>query len=202
MSYLVLFAVIMKARVQFALWELNFSPWVTQIFIRMILNALGHSDELEYRRWTESGFTVVNVFLYHYAENETRKNYSFWFLYNVARKIKKQYHDDPTAGHYGVDRTILARQLQSSTSLQCKNTSRIMLTAVCHINLITVAIENHWDIYFLPGTTVWSSVSGSFQTSPGNEKWQVLEPHLWRYYNQMGWNLWWKQHQVIGPSCL
>lgn len=64
------------------------------------------SDNEEYRRWTNRGYFLNNGVLYRYQDETDNDEAQLVIPEEERVNILKAYHDDPTAGHYGITRTI------------------------------------------------------------------------------------------------
>lgn len=64
------------------------------------------SNNEEYRRWTNRGYLLNNGVLYRYNDEVENDEAQLVIPTEERAKILHEYHDAPTAGHYGIQRTI------------------------------------------------------------------------------------------------
>lgn len=74
--------------------------------IKKIIEALEDPESLEVRRWSERGFMMSNGVLYHFDVELEAEDPQLVVPVQCREDVMKKFHDDATAGHYGVDRTI------------------------------------------------------------------------------------------------
>ena len=60
----------------------------------------------EFKSYTTHGFFLNNGILYKYTEDQNTEEAQLVIPKQERLNILKEYHDNPTAGHYGIDRTI------------------------------------------------------------------------------------------------
>lgn len=67
-----------------------------------------NDNDEETNRWTTRGFFITNGILYHYPLNQDNDEEDAQLVIPTHEKeeVLKKYHDAPTAGHFGAERTI------------------------------------------------------------------------------------------------
>ena len=73
--------------------------------LKEIIQAFESSNENVYR-YTNRGFIMYDGVLYHYGTDEDAENGQLVVPQSLKNIIMFKHHDDPLAGHYGVERTI------------------------------------------------------------------------------------------------
>lgn len=64
------------------------------------------SSKEELSHWISRGYTMSNGVLYHYSPDIDEDNAQYVVPEQARKGILEEYHDSPTAGHYGVERTM------------------------------------------------------------------------------------------------
>lgn len=64
------------------------------------------SNHDEYVKWTERGYLMTNGVLYRYCPEGESEEALLVVPEQERTRVLNQYHDAPTAGHYGIERTI------------------------------------------------------------------------------------------------
>lgn len=73
---------------------------------KKIVDALESSDECDTKRWMERGFSLINGVLYHHDDDSDLEDPQLVVPSHCRERVMKQFHDSPTSGHCGVDRTF------------------------------------------------------------------------------------------------
>lgn len=82
--------------------------------LKQIINSFESDDKNEdYSRWTTHGFFLNNGFLYHYlaSHDEDEEEAQLVVPHQEQEDILKIYHNNATAGHFGINRTYHAKIL-------------------------------------------------------------------------------------------
>lgn len=74
--------------------------------ILKIIEAFEKNDPIERTRWAERGYLLQNGVLYRFNPDMDTDDPQLVIPESERAEIMKQYHDSPTAGHYGVERTL------------------------------------------------------------------------------------------------
>lgn len=64
------------------------------------------NDPVDVSRWTDRGYIMANGVLYRYSGNEETEEPQLVVPQEGRKQVMEECHDAPTAGHYGIDRTI------------------------------------------------------------------------------------------------
>lgn len=74
--------------------------------IKKIIIALEGSIEEEAKYWSKKGYILNDGIVYRYTQDDDSDDSQIVVPSQEQDKIIKTYHDDPTAGHYGIEKTI------------------------------------------------------------------------------------------------
>ena len=74
-------------------------------YIKTIINSFENNDENGIH-YTSRGFIMLDGILYRFCADEDTENGQLVVPESLRNTILYNYHDEPTAGHYGVSRTI------------------------------------------------------------------------------------------------
>lgn len=75
--------------------------------VKKIINSFEAADDaVDVARWTERGYLMLNGILYRYLPDGDEEEAMLVVPKEMVPKILHEYHDSPTAGHYGVEKTI------------------------------------------------------------------------------------------------
>lgn len=66
----------------------------------------GQNDDAAFARWTARGYIMANGVLYRFHPEAETEEAQLVVPAHERKEILRAYHDDPTAGHYGVERTL------------------------------------------------------------------------------------------------
>ncbi|KAG8232681.1 hypothetical protein J437_LFUL009928 [Ladona fulva] len=66
----------------------------------------GEGDQVDFSRWTERGFLMLNGVLYRYSEDCDESEAQLVVSRSLVPRILEEYHDAPTAGHYVIEKTF------------------------------------------------------------------------------------------------
>lgn len=74
--------------------------------LKIIVNALDNLEDLEAHQWFKRGYMLHRGVLYRYSEEQEDDDARLVVPESQWNNILRAYHDDPTAGHYGVEKTF------------------------------------------------------------------------------------------------
>ena len=74
-------------------------------YLNKIIQSFEKDDE-DLTRWTSRGYLLSDGILYRYWPESDAENGQLVIPEHERVQVLKKYHDDATAGHYGIDRTI------------------------------------------------------------------------------------------------
>lgn len=72
---------------------------------KKIIDILESADDPQTKSWLERGFLLINGVLYHQTDDFDQEDPQLVIPAQCRAEIMSKYHDAPTAGHCGVDRT-------------------------------------------------------------------------------------------------
>lgn len=73
--------------------------------LKLIIDALESADPVEFVRWSERGYILVNGILYKESPDIDSESAQLVLPQDLREELLKDYHDAASAGHYGTDRT-------------------------------------------------------------------------------------------------
>lgn len=74
--------------------------------VKKIINAFESREDLQITNWAERGYLMMDGVLYRYSPLEDAEE-AQWVVPRCAiNQVLYENHDSPTAGHYGIDKTL------------------------------------------------------------------------------------------------
>jgi hypothetical protein len=74
--------------------------------VKQVIDALTTANPEIAQPWTAKGYVINQGVLYHYPQEGDDEEAQLVVLVHERPRILKEFHDAPTAGHYGVARTL------------------------------------------------------------------------------------------------
>lgn len=98
--------------------------------IAKIVNAFETPEDHEILSyWTNRGYILVDGVLYRYAPDTDSEDAQYVVPRGAQAKILQEYHDAPTAGHYGIENTLHPDFIGPACDVIYKITSRNVFNA-------------------------------------------------------------------------
>lgn len=74
--------------------------------IAKIIKSFEESENSDFSKWTDRGYIMASGVLYRYSSDEDVEEAQLVVPIHERDRILKEYHDAPTASHYGAERTL------------------------------------------------------------------------------------------------
>jgi hypothetical protein len=120
------------------------------------------SNHDDFSKWTERGYVMANGILHRYSGEEDVEDAQLVVPSHERPRIMQDYHDAPTAGHYGVERTLK------------RIAHRYYFTGMRHY--VTEYLKNCADCQRYKAST--QKPAGLVQTPAYNRRFEVLSVDL------------------------